>query len=544
MDNEGGLTNFLFGNVDEDGRLESDVFDDSEKAQVNALAQMGMGGLLDDFDKEARENMLPEDYKLPPPSPLARDYSNISDEELEDFDSPGPSQTQSQSNSMPPPPTFNDRKQSDGGIILPSLILPSVVSSSSSKSESIENSQTVDREREPSTSEHSDKGDTSKKSNKKKKNKEYTEADRIFKTMKKEIRGKIDMATVKELFPHFVKKRPPRFLELFKHAPNNMDVPNPYRFLQNKKPPQELDFLGDIREKKEKATTFALPRSPKAEEVAEDDEKISLQEMAWCDEAEIAEEGQKEEKLKKTPQWRNGPAKLWFDMLNVPADGEGFHYGFRLKPEVQKEFDEMDDKEREKRIADDNKVTYDYNLWENLDQSVPLHSQIDWEEDIIWDPEDAHKKRSTGSRIDKERLAGWIPKEKSREQDQLQVVGNQSIFPIDNYDLIYGNWEKEIIWDSQNMEYLPVPKDFKVNPNDDKLILQIPEDPEPRAEFKVKEGGKNKRELFKRTKEVLRDVGIGQKNEDGKLIFLFYWWDDFYSGALHRYTKGIFLRQR
>ena len=123
-------------------------------------------------------------------------------------------------------------------------------------------------------------------------------------------------------------------------------------------------------------------------------------------------------------------------------------------------------------------------------------------------------------------------------------MGNQSIFPIDNYDLIYGNWEKEIIWDSQNMEYLPVPKDFKVNPNDDKLILQIPEDPEPRAEFKVKEGGKNKRELFKRTKEVLRDVGIGQKNEDGKFIFLFYWWDDFYSGALHRYTKGIFLRQR
>jgi hypothetical protein len=74
MDEDSGLTNFLFGNVDEDGRLESDVFDDSEKLQVNALSQMGMGGLLDDFDKEAREYMLPEDYKMPPPSPLARDY--------------------------------------------------------------------------------------------------------------------------------------------------------------------------------------------------------------------------------------------------------------------------------------------------------------------------------------------------------------------------------------------------------------------------------------------------------------------------------------
>ena len=62
MDGDSGLTNFLFGNVDEDGRLESDVFDDSEKSQVNALSQMGMGGLLDDFDKEAREYMLPEDH--------------------------------------------------------------------------------------------------------------------------------------------------------------------------------------------------------------------------------------------------------------------------------------------------------------------------------------------------------------------------------------------------------------------------------------------------------------------------------------------------
>lgn len=29
--------------------------------------------------------------------------------------------------------------------------------------------------------------------------------------------------------------------------------------------------------------------------------------------------------------WRYGPASLWYDMLNVPENGEGFDYGFRLK---------------------------------------------------------------------------------------------------------------------------------------------------------------------------------------------------------------------
>jgi len=29
--------------------------------------------------------------------------------------------------------------------------------------------------------------------------------------------------------------------------------------------------------------------------------------------------------------WRSGPAKLWYDMLGVPENGEEFDYGFKLK---------------------------------------------------------------------------------------------------------------------------------------------------------------------------------------------------------------------
>ena len=66
------------------------------------------------------------------------------------------------------------------------------------------------------------------------------------------------------------------------------------------------------------------------------------------------------------------------------------------------------------------------------------------------------------------------------------------------------------------MEYLPKPRDFKVNPNDEKLILHLPDDPEPRVELKAKET-KSKRQIFKMSKEVLRNVGITFIRNVGKL---------------------------
>lgn len=52
-----------------------------------------------------------------------------------------------------------------------------------------------------------------------------------------------------------------------------------------------------------------------------------------------------------------------------------------------------------------------------------------------------------------------------------------SIFPIENYELIYGDWENDIIWDDQNMDFIPQPKVFALNPNDENIILSIPDEP-------------------------------------------------------------------
>lgn len=32
---------------------------------------------------------------------------------------------------------------------------------------------------------------------------------------------------------------------------------------------------------------------------------------------------------------------------------------------------------------------------------------------------------------------------------------SHSIFPMENYDLLYTKWEDDIIWDSENMDHIP-----------------------------------------------------------------------------------------
>ena len=44
--------------------------------------------------------------------------------------------------------------------------------------------------------------------------------------------------------------------------------------------------------------------------------------------------------------------------------------------------------------------------------------------------------------------------------------------------------------------------------------------PESRVELKAKET-KNKRQIFQKSKEVLRNVGIGQNKDDGKLYIIY-----------------------
>ena len=54
-----------------------------------------------------------------------------------------------------------------------------------------------------------------------------------------------------------------------------------------------------------------------------------------------------------------------------------------------------------------------------------------------------------------------------------------SIFPVENEDLVYSRWEDNIIWDPDNMKNIPEPPILTLDPNDENIILMIPEDVDP-----------------------------------------------------------------
>ncbi|KAA0200102.1 hypothetical protein HAZT_HAZT011286 [Hyalella azteca] len=54
-----------------------------------------------------------------------------------------------------------------------------------------------------------------------------------------------------------------------------------------------------------------------------------------------------------------------------------------------------------------------------------------------------------------------------------------SIFPVENEDLVYSRWEDNIIWDPDNMDKIPEPPILTLDPNDENIILGIPEDIDP-----------------------------------------------------------------
>lgn len=154
------------------------------------------------------------------------------------------------------------------------------------------------------------------------------------------------------------------------------------------------------------------------------------------------------------------------------------------------------------------------------DDCFHMISQLPWEEDVIWDGQDEAQKIMT--KIGKKcHAAGWIPSAMhrrasdfnhqvrdtqpctSRTSNQLTNQpahtsnstgrGNKhdknkqnidesdptwySIFPVENEDLIYGAWENEIIWDSSTLpKKIQPPRFLTLDPNDDNIIFEIPED--------------------------------------------------------------------
>lgn len=251
---------------------------------------------------------------------------------------------------------------------------------------------------------------------------------------------------------------------------------------------------------------FNYGPQPNSSQCQPDDEEKLLKPVQ--DEAQEGkqEQGENNDMGPHVADWRFGPAHFWYDMLDVPETGEGFNYGFRL---VEKSGHE---ETKKNPFPDD---------------SFLMVSQLHWEDDVVWNGEDI-KQKVNQKLNSKTFAAGWLPSGGNRtaaqafsqpgkgtsqmsvgarlstpaiglkqppkpiagksgvtgpvtpqRQDDPQDDTWYSIFPVENDELVYGTWEDEIIWDAENMSKIPKPKIVTLDPNDENIILGIPEDVDP-----------------------------------------------------------------
>ncbi|VDK86505.1 unnamed protein product [Litomosoides sigmodontis] len=257
--------------------------------------------------------------------------------------------------------------------------------------------------------------------------------------------------------------------------------------------------------------------------------------------------------------WRFGPARIWYDSMNVLSNPSHFDYGFKLKREqpLRKKGhmkDEKNDKSEDEVVEEE--------IGPGLAASEPFPPEtflpvnlIRWEDDIILDEEQARLQILKGlasQPSDKLPEYGWIPTQQTRNYESFMTAfktrafeqffaksgtfpslntanldfpkeptPSHSIFPMENCELLYTKWEDDIIWDSENMDHIPEPKLLTLDYSDDPKLFGMPED--KAIEDKVQDGelpnppkpfDRKEHQFTKKSKMILGQVQQRQKQEE------------------------------
>ncbi|XP_046771665.1 transcription initiation factor TFIID subunit 1 isoform X1 [Gallus gallus] len=330
------------------------------------------------------------------------------------------------------------------------------------------------------------------------------------------------LPNVTELFPEFRPGKVLRFLRLFGPGKN---IPSVWRSARRKRKKKHRELAQEVQIQEGEVVVesgmegkspweyeFAAPPPP--EQCLSDDE-ITMMAPVESKFSQSAGDTDKVTDTKpKVAEWRYGPAQLWYDMLGIPEDGSGFDYGFKLKEKTEQEVKGQTD-EKDAELVDEKDDLL-------ADEHFLMVTQLQWEDDVIWNGEDVKHK---GTKTQRASLAGWLPssmtrnataynaqqglnrsgsllnppiplaqkpgvagvlgmakgKEKQTPEQQVSLDEDKpwySIFPIDNEELVYGRWEDNIIWDDQAMETYLDPPVLTLDPNDENIILEIPDEKE------------------------------------------------------------------
>uniref|UniRef100_A0A8C4SNB6 Transcription initiation factor TFIID subunit 1 n=1 Tax=Erpetoichthys calabaricus TaxID=27687 RepID=A0A8C4SNB6_ERPCA len=496
------LTGFLFGNINEDGQLEDDsVLDTESKKHLAGLGSLGLGNLIteitaneDEQCEDDRDSASTDAEGWVKSTDDAVDYSDISEvaedetrkyrqamshlqpiKKTDDEDDYDADSEDIDSKLMPPPPpptqTLSLKKEE-----------PPVEFSSSSDSES-------EMERTPQGAGSQRQGQ------------EGSLTLPLAGIMQRDATKMLPSVT--ELFPEFRPGKVLRFLRLFGPGKN---MPSVWRSARRKRKKKHRDPLPDMPTGETEISDVPTDRKsgwdyehappPPPEQCLSDDE-ISMMAPVESKFSQATGDSDKvAETRPKVAEWRYGPAQLWYDMLCVPEDGMGFDYGFRLKET------EIEEESLPETVSD--------NLLE--DEHFLMVTQLQWEEDIIWNGEDVKHK---ATKTQKASLAGWLPSSMTRNATayNAQQAAQEddrpwfSIFPIDSEELVYGRWEDNIIWDDQAMDEILLPPVLTLDPNDENIILEIPDEKEEMTSNSPSKENKKESSL-KKSRILLGKTGV------------------------------------
>lgn len=443
------LTSFMFGNIDESGQLEDDdLLDKDTKKYLASLSKLGFSSMvsevIDSSELRGIENGHEDTNTVEEKSPTAQDYFDIDElaEETAGF-----------------------------------------------KQKILESGYDGDNEQNDKPTDRSKRLET---------------------PLAAMLPSKYENVDVTTLFPDFRVGKVLRFSRLFK--PNKSSrLPKVWRNVKTKRKKRRHsdanDYNSSDNETKPQVLCLDYGSLPDPELIACDDEEKFLQPIESFSKQTNQNRQENEDGSNNQAYWRGGPAKLWYDMLGVPENGEEFDYGFKLKDNKTEDIENN---------AEENPYPEDAYL---------MVSQLHWEDDIIWNGEDI-KHKVLQKLNSKTNAAGWVPSSTNRtaqafsqpgkgmlplaggsvrlatsninvsqSQNKMTPKSNMgskqqpindttddtwySIFPVENEELVYGTWEDEIIWDAKNMEKIPRPKILTLDPNDENIILGVPDDVDP-----------------------------------------------------------------
>uniref|UniRef100_A0A7M4DYL3 Transcription initiation factor TFIID subunit n=1 Tax=Crocodylus porosus TaxID=8502 RepID=A0A7M4DYL3_CROPO len=494
------LAGFLFGNINEAGQLEGDsVLDKECKKHLAGLGALGLGSLITELTASEEDGSEADGPQLDEEGWVkstedAVDYSDISemaedesrrfrqamgnlqpsrrpdeddyDADCEDIDS--------KLMPPPPPPPVPVKKEEEKDAVAPGedgIILPSIIASSSAASEKVDFSSSSDSESEMGPQEA-----------RQTESKEGKLTLPLAGIMQRDATKQLPSVT--ELFPEFRPGKVLRFLRLFGPGKN---VPSVWRSARRKRKKKHRELTQEVQIQEGEATAeagaegkspweyeFAPPPPP--EQCLSDDEITMMAPVESKFSQSTGDIDKVTDTKPKVAEWRYGPAQLWYDMLGIPEDGSGFDYGFKLKDRKKDQETKGQGGEQVRGLM----LEKDDLL---ADEHFLMVTQLQWEDDVIWNGEDVKHK---GTKTQRASLAGWLPSSMTRNAtayNAQQVTLDEdkpwySIFPIDNEELVYGRWEDNIIWDDQAMETCLDPPVLTLDPNDENIILEIPDEKE------------------------------------------------------------------